>query len=767
METTNYKADVLQNIQLSTADPSGVASTAGASNIASAAIAAGNARKLNDTGAVVAGVVKEGMALYAEGEQQVVQQEGQQLRERFLEAGKAADKANATRSSIMQDIERLKGGLNASETNGVVGDNAQVAVITERMQELQKEADRLKDAADGGMSNADYVARVQSLTKRYLARFPGYSDKIRDIVGAATGLQGADQWAARAYVEDRFAKNEKKDGTNSERDLEIKFWSTADTHLNTATDINSMLALRDTNPVEYANVKARTQNIIATKAAVAIKKAELDATDIATKEGAEKLTIGLIDKARTSVVRLFSENLTEQTGKAATEFVKGVISAGGYEVFSTSEAGKAALEVKRQEIKGMIASARSSERRDYIRLAAEKRIPDSMQKTHLSYIDEEFADIERQWGDNGSIAAMMTVMSNYRGATVKEQMDILNSMRDWDKRMGLANFSTKFYGSEAERADLKKQWPEVYALFERNSAIISSAEAKLASMRQPDTKANVEVAVKHAVSTGGVVDPLITKDVESRRQATAVITAKADEYLRSPAFIEKMGDPQVAGYVNSALVNGMAAGSLPGYFRSANGKKAMENFATLPDDIKGGILAKASDSSVVGFQAVEKVKAELEEKHGIKLIMGVTPAGDLRVVPAKVEEIVGGKKSILPPNAMQQGMSGGGVKQVADPKYVAAAKEFEEKMLPRLSNLTHIRSGLTGQQPAKVSEEYARLFNEGKPFNGFYSLYAVAPAERTPARRIDNALDAATSSTSEGTGASTEQPKKATSWWEQ
>jgi hypothetical protein len=743
----DYSASNIQNIGVASADPSGVAS---------ATINAAKTSRMDDTGSLLVGAAGGALNLYIEGTQQQAGIDATNLQERFIETGKAADRARSTLFDISKDanaiaVERDRAGPPTQELS-------EAAQAT--LDKLSAQAAQLKDASEGGMSNETYVTRVQALTKQYTARFPGYADKIRNIVGAATGLEGADMWAAKQYVQDRFAKQAHDASANTPEKLEQKMWESISGVLG-PLDYKGLMEMRITDPVQYEKQKQYHLNTASVGFATKQQKEKLDGVQANSDNAAKESLPDWLNKADVGLVETMVKNNTVQMGEVAAQYVAGVLGAGSYSVFSTSEAGKVKLETMRISQLSAVEQTEQATLREYDRWAADKGVKPSLMKDQREIISNRFAAQKLEWNDKGRIHDLLFVMGAHRDKTIQEQMQIVNNLKGWADSQGMRDYGTMYHTGGETAENLKRQFPDVYKQFVQNDSTLRDATGKLRLM-QPSEKPIVDVAVSVAGQTGN--QPTLessAQNVSAYKTAKQVLVAKTDLYLNSPDFNKIVGDTQVMNTITAAVRGSATDGDNARYYRSASWKTASENLQKIPSDTLSGIKSGVAATTATTLDTLSKAKTDIETKYGVKLQFGVNSAGDIAPVTlTPLKPLTTAEKQRLTledPKKLDE------YKNAA--QYKLAMKEFTDANTPKLSNLSYIRSGITGEKLNAVSTEYALVLNGTQTYKPFFSMDADPTLLQAAGNATSN-NSVPNSNTTKGQGGTEPSKKAQGNWWE-
>jgi hypothetical protein len=135
---------------------------------------------------------------YVESELASFEEQASGVAQEFFISNQAASVAGR-QAAQLEARKPAAGGMFAEAVLGAQGDVPQQQAL-DTLKTYDAELARLKAASEGGMTNEQYVSRVDTVTKKAIAQYPGLANQIRERVGTVTGLPYADRWAQMNYV---------------------------------------------------------------------------------------------------------------------------------------------------------------------------------------------------------------------------------------------------------------------------------------------------------------------------------------------------------------------------------------------------------------------------------------------------------------------------------------------------------------------------------------------------------------------------------------
>jgi hypothetical protein len=615
------------------------------------------------------------------------------LSNQFLETGRASEEAART-LPVLEEV------ISFDKNVGPLRDE-DYAVINN----MKAEANRLRGALEGGMSNVQFEARVADLTRKYLARYPGMGDKIRQIVGAATGLPGADRWAASSYVQERFSP--KKPDANS--DAMIK------------KDIDFIVANKpEFGHEELYNMRATGDPRYFQALNQARERAAIKANNVAAKENLEQATFTTVPELQAKAFDLFESQISVQLVGAYDLAVQQGTFQGLLARVQRGEVSADELVATTAQhttrMLGALQRAYTNAKNDVIAKAVSENLNKSQQDEILSALNTRYESEKLLWGDKNSLLAQALVEQNYANDTLDKKLRLVNETTKL-----MATYPTHMVESYFTNPQLLKATaPDIFNSIDGGIKLQASARSAVIGSLDT-TRARVGFTIKKAEETGEIDMPT-DATVEEQRSVHQAISANVvnavEVYNKTPAA--ERGELTENMVRNAqALFTGVTpqGGGLNATKYIQTFRKA---FVELPDDDKAVVKAAASEGAVATVNNINNVISNIESKYGIKLEFGTNDAGKLGILPA-------------PSTPLPVDMSVPLVQRV-DPNwsYSAAREEAIKQVTPMLENLVNTRLMVDERDERgvrdKVAKEMASVINSRQPYAGFYSLEPKAPA---------------------------------------
>ncbi len=196
-----FRADITRSVEPAAANPALLGRAAEA-----------NARAVG-TLTNLAGEMYKG---YVAGQMVDIENEAATAAGEFFIKGQAAEQAAAKSATIQAARGTVFGQFDESAPL------EQQEAVGRQLGAFDNELNRLKAAVEGGMSNVQYVSRIDSIVKKAIGKFPGLADQIRERVASVTGMPGADRWAQMSYVRDRFTPPKEGKDVKTEEDVALQ-----------------------------------------------------------------------------------------------------------------------------------------------------------------------------------------------------------------------------------------------------------------------------------------------------------------------------------------------------------------------------------------------------------------------------------------------------------------------------------------------------------------------------------------------------------------
>lgn len=555
---------------------------------------------------------------------------------------------------------------------------------------------RLKQAAQGGMSTQEMLNRVNVITKAAIAKYPDRADEIRQRVGAATGVQGADRYVINQYVASRL--NPKDSGKNVEQDLAINTIKRV-APMGKWGDETELYNLYQTNLPEYTRRIAEANQ-------VATYKTNKDMLE--NKIGSET-ALG-DDNARLRIPEfraMFSEgfkadglaNVWNNNNAALNDTMK--LLATGKDPDIDPAAFNTLVQMHSAQVLSMANQAKVNARNQ-----ADKYFSEVNPRASKAVRDEVYAAID---STHDSIVAAykpdspmgLVAMARVRNVYAKESFDKQLQLQQLQVQQLTATSNSalakQYWAGGADRERLKQTHPEFFNYIDAQATRVLNGYATAQEMGQDAVAlANVQNLITTAGSNPApLVKPENVKPQEYKAGVSAVVTnanVALDNAVKSGVLL-----PRDRTLVQSALSTQVSQGADANVL-ARDYTKVYERISKLPSDDQSAIKASVSDASRTAVLNVTLAKSAVEAKYGTKLNIGVNAANQIVV--------------LNPPTT----------NPTAVLEYATARDEFLKRTAPLLRNLVHGRAAVTGEALEPIATEFADYINNDERYLGFFSL---------------------------------------------
>lgn len=700
-----YRADITQNIEPAMANP---ATLARAAELQAAAL---------KPMAELAGTAYKG---YVESELANIEEQGAALQQEFFISNQAATVA-AGKAASMERGKPQAGSMFAEAMLGAGGEDARQKA-TQMLQGYDQELSRLKMAAEGGMSNEQYVSRVDSLTKQAIAKYPGLANKIRERVGTVTGLPYADRWAQMSYVKQRFSDKEGAKQKTPEELALVDMKAAAETGLFGTNE--ELFTLYRTDRASY-NTKMQ-----GFKEFQVVKSQSQTVKDhVSSLQGQSDLQA---DQQRASFMAIFSGGLGASVLTSTVQDKENIfgttlnLMAQGKNVSVDIVPFKAQIDLHAAQMRTNIDGAK---RQAYAAIDTYRANNPNLSQAK---IDSLYADVDRaansalaRYADDKGVGlvAMANVMKTYRDKGLQEKTQLVDLAIKQQSAMQNNPMVMAYWAGGGARENLERTNRSFYEfMVGQEQELTSSIYGVRNDIKGATDLANVQrVMVQAGQSPEAVpVDPVADKGVT--RAAHQSLMASAQEILKKNSFT-----PLEINTISAALATSTQYGANSLVLRQ-DYRKMGERIATLSEADQATIKGSVSKSSQQSVTSINSLKAAIEAKYNTKLTLGVNDAGEVSVViPAQAGTSLTNRPLVTGATFNQ-----------------AAASEFMKQAKPMLNNIVFGRSMLTKEDPVAIGTEFANVINNNQPYTGFFSSEAkpvAATAGET--KRTANMADVA------------------------
>lgn len=701
-----YRADITKSIEPAMANPA---------LLGRAAEAKAGAMKS------IVGLAEDMYKGYVSAEMASIEEQAAQTAGEFFISGQAAEEA----ARRIPAVAAARGTV--FETQGPLLP-AQQEAVEKQLSAFDSELTRLKSAVEGGMSNEQYVSRIDSLTKQAIAKFPGMADKIRERVASVTGMPGADRWAQMTYVRERFTPpKEGKKGKTAEdmafQDIDeaakTGMFGTREELLNLYRTDRGQYDIRMNGFKQVLSTQTQTKTLEAFTGGLR-NQGDLQA-----------------DQQRASFAAVFSGSLgtsvltqTVQDKEQVFGTVLGLM-AKGENVSVNIVPFENSIKLHQAQMRTNIENAkRAAYTAVDTYLANNPNVSDAKRKELYADIDRSAnAALGKYADDKGvGLVAMANIMRTYRDKTLQEKSQLVDLAIKQQTAMQNNPMVMAYWAGGEARENLKRTNRSFYEFMvgqeQELTGSIGGVRDEIKGATDLATVNRVMVQSQQspaAVPVDPVATPQVTRAAHQAQMASAVEVLKKAELL-----------PVEVNIVSAALSTSSQYGA-NSLLLSREYRKIGDKILKLAEPDQAVIKANVSTSITQAVRNVQDVKGVIEEKYKVKLQLGVNDAGEIVVIQPPRPEIPSQRR------AMTMAEMQAAAAPVMNTAYSQATAEFNKQLKPMLSNMVFGRSMLTQEQPKAVGQDFATLINNNQPYGGFFSMEAkpvaapaAAPAASAP-----------------------------------
>jgi hypothetical protein len=698
-----YQANITKNLEPATASVNPLIRAAEASAQASRQVAEGNASMAK----TLSGVGETLFKGYQDYQVAAAEQEATNLAGELFISGQAATVAGQQAAQV----EAQKARFQMLSTGPQMPD-AQAA-LDNQLRSFDNEITRLKNASMGGMSNEEYVSRIDTLTKKAIAKTPGMADKIRERVGSITGLAGADRWATQSYVKDRFSTKEKAK-TPTLEDMAIKDID-AVAPMGTYGTRQELFKLYQTNLAEYNNRMDGAKQTLALQTQTKVIK-----DNVTGLNGQSDLQA---DTQRASFMAVFSGTLGSSV---LTQTVQDKEQVFGTTLDLMAKGNNVSVDIVPFKVQidmhaaQMRTSIEASKRQAYVTidsyLANNPNVTDAKRKELYADVDRAATMMQNKYADDKGVGlvAMANIMKSYRDKSIGEKTQLVDLAIKQQSVMQNNPMVMAYWAGGEARENLKRTNRSFFEfMVGQEQELTSNIMGIRNELKGSNDLAGVERVITAAQKGNGAavpIDPVASPTVT--KAAHQALGASAVEVLKKSS-LSRLDINTVSAALSTATEYGANSVLL------ANNYKTLGvSIAKLPDQDQGVIKANVSNSIRTSVISVNSVKSVIESKYGVKLELGTNDLGEISVVmpqPAPVQITAGRPAQPTP---------------IDNSQMLLASNEFMKQVKPMLNNMVYGRTMLTQEDVKNVGADFAKILNSGESYTGFFNLGAkpVTPA---------------------------------------
>lgn len=686
-----YRADITKNIEPAMANPATLARAAEA-----------NAAAVRTLGEAAGSMYKG----YVEGELSAIEEQAASTAQEFFISGQAASVAGQ-RAAKMEQQRPQAGSTFAEAMLGAEGEDARQKA-TELLKGYDAELNRLKLAAEGGMSNEQYVSRIDTLTKQAIAKYPGLANQIRERVGTVTGLPYADRWAQMNYVKERFTVQKDKGKTPEELAL-VDIKAASETGMFGTNE--ELFALYRTNRAEYdTRMRGFKQYQIVKSEADRVKNytSSLQGQNDLQADQQRPAFMGIFSGSLgTSVLTTTVQDKEKNLGTVLS------LMAQGKNVATDIAPFKVHIDMHAAQMRTNIDGAK---RQAYTAidtyLANNPNVSQAKRDSLYADVDRAANSALARYADDKGVGlvAMANILKTYRDKSLQEQTQLVDLAIKQQTAMQNNPMVMAYWAGGEARENLKRTNRSFYEfMVGQEQELTSSITGVRNDIKAATDLAGVQrVMIQSQQDAGAVpIDPVASRNVT--RASHQALMASAQEILKKNTFT-----PLEINTISAALSTSTQYGANSLVLRQ-DYRKLGDRIATLSEADQGIIKGNVSNSSRQSVLSINSLKSVIEEKYKTKLTLGVNDAGEISVViPAQAGTSLT-NRPLVTGNTFN----------------AAAAQEFMKQAKPMLNNIVFGRSMLTKEDPKAIGTEFATIINNNQPYAGFFSAEAK-PVQQQP-----------------------------------
>jgi len=697
-------------------------------------------RAIELRGKMLEGVVNlaaEGYKQYKNYEFEKIRQEAEELPREALRRGEESAQAQKNLSLFspvvagQQDIVRQMNEEMAAEGLSTEQQKERLAAIGE-LSNYVSTAERLKAASEQGMSPSEYTMRVRSLTKKAIEKFPGLAPEIRQQIGRATGLEYADDFAARSYVERMFSPKTEKTATDAasrKRDFEV---------------INKNLAIpmQDIEKVygspEYDSNLRKAYEIEGLEQVGRQAKARVEA--ISGTSGPETvMALNALGASAAAQSTIDFAKYQQQNSELFTRLTDKVNRGELDDINKTSTE----LQIISNQATSIIGkNFRTSEEQLDQKWASGLISKDDYEKGKTLLKNQKDRALEQFAPTN--MVQVAKILVAHKDKSLTDQQKILSASMEFVKLFGPSELITSWYGSSEDsdqRKDIQKKYPALAKVLTDMEPTLKAYGQSVSGLQENSAKVEVARSLYEAKETPtptpvntAAPTPGVTEDV--KKAAIQAVTAEGDMVLKKLQKNPTQGiTRQDANLISTMLNNSVEYNQPVDVIRNnvADVAAIFKRFA--PEDQNN---VKAAVSSTINQNSTKVINSTdtINKMFGTTLQIGVRADGTIGVIPPMnlVESIqkqpVYTRRADFGVFSKYEELKYRNVipgKEEEFRKYTEAAKLWESTQRARANNMVLSKAIVTGEAPSKIGAEIAGLLEAKREVPSFYSAMPVVP----------------------------------------
>lgn len=689
----------------------------------------------------VIGLAGEGYKQYRNYELEKIRQEAEELPREALRRGEEAQQAQKTLSLFspiiagQQDIVRQTEEQLAAEGLSPTQQKERLAAIGE-LSNYVSTAERLKAASEQGMSPSEYTMRVRSLTKKAIEKFPGLAPEIRQQIGRTTGLEYADDFAARSYVERMFSPKTEKaaDATSRKRDFEV---------------INKNLAIpmQDVEKAygtpEYDKQLKRAYEIEGLEQVAKQSRTQADA--IAGRSGPETvLALNALGNAAAAQSTIDFAKYQQQNAELFARLTDKVNRGELDDINKTSTE----LQIISQQASSIIGkNFRSSEEQLDQKWASGLINKEDYEKGKTLLKNQKDRALEQFAPANMTQVAKILVA--HKDKSLTDQQKILSASMEFVKLFGPSELIVSWYGSSEDsdqRKDIKTKYPALAKVLTDMEPTLKTYGQSVSGMQEGSAKVEVARALSESKATPtptpvNTPTPIPGVTEEVKKASLQAVAAEGDMVLKKLQKNPTQGvTRQDANLIATILNNGVEYNQPVETIRN-NYESVANIFKRFTPEDQNNVKAAVSSTINQNSNKVIGSTESINKMFGTTLQIGVRSDGTIGVVPPMnlVESIakqpVATRRADFGVFQKYEELKYRNVipgKEEEFRKYAEAAKLWESTQRARANNMVLSKAIVTGESPSKIGAEIAGLLEAKREVPMFYSAMPVVPVPAAP-----------------------------------
>jgi len=434
------------------------------------------------------------------------------------------------------------------------------------------------------------------------------------------------------YVRERFTRETKKDTEFDPMKIVLKDIE-AVSAVGTFGSQKDLFDLYNTNRPEYENRVAAYNRNRALKTGV-----DAVTTQISGLQAQSDLNA---DQLRGSFVAMFQGNLGVNVTSASVSTLENIykpvlaLMAKGENINVNPAAFDTQIKMHNAQMKTNIEQARIASINEIDKYLANNPNVTSSKRDQLKADVNSAADLQlRMYADDKGVglAAMSTIMSNYRDKSIKEQRDLINLAIQQQGAMQNNSLVMAYWAGGDQRKNLELTNKDFYNfMVKQEKILLDNTNGITSNSAGTDALSETAAVVKAAGENPAAVTVSPDAAPENQKAAHAVLQSNSNVAL----------DKATQGSVLSAMERNVISSSLSTNVESgANSQILANDYKKIGDKIK---LLPAEDQAIIkdnvskaarnNVRAMSSLKEGLENNYGVTLMLGVTPTGHIVAMP--------------------------------------------------------------------------------------------------------------------------------------